>query len=179
MGLSVQVRPQPACMYSPSRSSAGPVAARPPTAAPSNGVLLPGRMVDDLNRMMRGWANYFSLEQVSPAYRAIDRHAVRRLRQWLCRRHEVRFGRTVRFPDERLWQQYGLTRLVTRISQGAPSTVCRLKPSNQALQDVKDEHWPTRSRLARYGHRAVLVRLHERSGVGSRWFLGFRTQPRD
>ena len=112
-------------------------------------------MVDDLNRMMRGWANYFSLEQVSPAYRAIDRHAVRRLYQWLCRRHEVRFGRTVRFPDERLWQQYGLTRLVTRISQGAPSTVCRLKPSNQALQDVKDEHWPTRSRLARHGHRAV------------------------
>ena len=81
---------------------------------PSNGILLPGQMVDDLNRMMRGWANYFSLGQVSPAYRAVDRHAVRRLRQWLCRRHKVRSGGTVRFPDERLWQQYGLTRLVTR-----------------------------------------------------------------
>ena len=82
--------------------------------APRNGILLPGQMVEDLNRMMTGWANYFSLGQVSPAYRAIDRHAVRRLRQWLCRRHKVRSGRTVRFPDERLWQQYGLTRLVTR-----------------------------------------------------------------
>ena len=80
----------------------------------SNGLLLPGQMVDDLNRMMRGWANYFSLGQVSPAYRAVDRHAVRRLRQWLCRRHKVRSRGTVRFPDERLWQQYGLTRLVTR-----------------------------------------------------------------
>ncbi len=77
--------------------------------APRNGNLLPGQMVEDLNRMMRGWANYFSLGQVSPAYRAIDRHAGRRLRQWLCRRHKVRTGGTVRFSDARLWNTYGLT----------------------------------------------------------------------
>ena len=82
--------------------------------APRNGTLLPGQMVEDLNRMMTGWSNYFSLGQVSPAYRAIDRHAVRRLRQWLCRRHKVRSGGTVRFSDERLRQQYSLTCLVTR-----------------------------------------------------------------
>ena len=34
-------------------------------------------MVEHLNRTMTGWANYFCLGQVSPAYRAIDRHAVR------------------------------------------------------------------------------------------------------
>ena len=82
--------------------------------APRNGGLLRGEMVEHLNRAMTGWANYFRLGQVSPAYQAIDRHAARRLRQWLCRRHNVRSGGTVRFPDERLWQQYGLTRLVTR-----------------------------------------------------------------
>ena len=60
--------------------------------APRNGTLPPGEMVESLNRMMTGWANYFCLGQVSPAYRAIDRHAVRRLRQWLCRRHRVRTG---------------------------------------------------------------------------------------
>ena len=64
--------------------------------------------------VMTGWANYYGLGQVSPAYRAIDCHAVRRLRQWLCRRHKVRSGGTVRFTDERLRQQYGLTCPVSR-----------------------------------------------------------------
>ena len=82
--------------------------------APRNGTLPPGELVESLNRMMTGWANYFRLGQVSPAYRAIDRHAVRRLRQWLCRRHRVRSGGKMRFPDERLWRQYGLTCLETR-----------------------------------------------------------------
>ncbi len=77
--------------------------------APRNGNLLPGQMVEDLNRMITGWANYYSQGQVSPAYRAIDRHAGRRLRQWLCRRHKVRTGGTVRFSDARLWRTYGLT----------------------------------------------------------------------
>ncbi len=77
--------------------------------APRNGTLLRGQMVEHLNRAMTGWANYFVLGQVSPAYRAIDRHAGGRLRQWLCRKHKVRTGGTVRFSDERLWKTYGLT----------------------------------------------------------------------
>ena len=43
------------------------------------------------------WANYFSLGQVSPAYSAVNRHAVRRLRRWLCLKHKVRTGKYVRF----------------------------------------------------------------------------------
>ena len=35
-----------------------------------------------LNRTLLGWSNYFCLGPVSPAYRAIDRHARHRLRQW-------------------------------------------------------------------------------------------------
>ena len=31
-------------------------------------------------------------------YAAIDQHATRRLRQWLCRKHKVQFGKYVRFP---------------------------------------------------------------------------------
>ena len=42
-----------------------------------------GSVVERLNRLLTGWANYFTLGQVSPAYVAIDRHATRRLRQWL------------------------------------------------------------------------------------------------
>ena len=76
--------------------------------------LPPGVVVERLNRLLTGWANYFTLGQVGPAYAAVDRHAARRLRRWLCRKHKVRLGEIVRFPDERLWQQYGLTRLIGR-----------------------------------------------------------------
>ncbi len=79
-----------------------------------DGLLPPGDVVARLNRLLTGWANYFILGQVSPAYAAIDRHATRRLRQWLCRKHKVRSGRYVRFPDEGLRQEYGLTRLAVR-----------------------------------------------------------------
>ena len=79
-----------------------------------NGRLPPGVMVERLNRLLAGWATYFTLGQVSPAYAAIDRHATRRLRRWLGRKHKVRSRGMVRFSDERLWQDYGLTRLALR-----------------------------------------------------------------
>ena len=74
----------------------------------------PKVVVERLNRLLIGWANYFTLGQVGPAYAAVDRHAARRLRWWLCRKHKVRSGKIVRFPDERLWQDYGLARLKGR-----------------------------------------------------------------
>lgn len=79
----------------------------------------PEAMVGSLNRIMTGWAIYFSLGQVSPAYSAIDRHAVRRLRRWLCLKHKVKSGKHVRFPDTRLHDEYGLTRLSPR-TKGLP-----------------------------------------------------------
>ena len=78
------------------------------------GLLEPERVVGRLNRLLNGWENYFSLGQVSPAYATIDRHATRRLRQWLSRKHKVRAGKTVRFPDKRLWKEWELTRLGPR-----------------------------------------------------------------
>ena len=78
---------------------------------PRHALLPPEVVVGRLNRLLTGWANYFTLGQVSPAYEAIDRHATRRLRQWLCRKHKVRTGKHVRFPVERLWSDYGLTHL--------------------------------------------------------------------
>ena len=74
-------------------------------------------MVERLNRMKSGWANYFRLGQVSPAYRAVDAHAVKRLRQWLCRKHKVKSGKYVRFPDQRLWNDYGLKHLAPTSSR--------------------------------------------------------------
>ena len=68
-------------------------------------------VVGRLNRMMSGWANYFTLGQVSPAYRAVDRHATRRLRQWFRRKHKVRSRGYVRCSDEWLRETCGLTHL--------------------------------------------------------------------
>ena len=79
-----------------------------------HGLLEPEQVVERLNRLLRGWANYFYLGQVSPAYTAIDRHATRRLRRWLCCKHKVRTGKKMRFSDERLWEEWGLTRLISR-----------------------------------------------------------------
>ena len=81
------------------------------------GLLDQGTVVRRLNRAMTGWANYFQLGQVSPAYRAVDAHAIRRLRQWLCRKHKVRAGKYVRFPDKRLWNDLGRARLAQRTAR--------------------------------------------------------------
>ena len=61
----------------------------------------------ELNRVVKGWGNYFRLGSVSKAYRSVDSHVRYRLRQWLCRKHKVRAGRD-RFRDEYLYAQLGL-----------------------------------------------------------------------
>jgi len=68
-------------------------------------------MVARLNRLLRGWANYFSLGPVSKAYRAVDAHATSRLRRWLCEKHKVSNGGHSRYPDRYLAEQLGLVRL--------------------------------------------------------------------
>ena len=71
-------------------------------------------MVRRLNWILSGWANYFTLGQVSPAYRAIDRHATRRLRQWFCLKHKMKSRKHVRFSDNRLRETYGLQYLAPK-----------------------------------------------------------------
>ena len=68
-------------------------------------------LVGDLNRLLRGWANYFSLGTVSRAYRAVDAHVTTRLRRWLCCKHKQPGRGTARCPDEHLYATYGLVRL--------------------------------------------------------------------
>jgi RNA-directed DNA polymerase len=70
--------------------------------------------VAKLNRMLLGWSNYFCLGPVSPAYRAVDRHARHRLRQWLRGKHKLKSRGTTRFPDEYLHNELGLIRLCDR-----------------------------------------------------------------
>jgi len=75
------------------------------------------RSVEDevaaLNRALRGWANYFRLGRVRPAYVAVDRHANKRLRQWLRRKHDSAGTGISRYPDQHLYERLGLVRLST------------------------------------------------------------------
>jgi RNA-directed DNA polymerase len=73
-------------------------------------------MVGELNRTMIGWANYFYLGPVSHAYRVVDQHACKRLRQWLCAKHKVEWPGTKRFPQSSLHEVLGLVRLTKRTS---------------------------------------------------------------
>jgi group II intron reverse transcriptase/maturase len=73
-----------------------------------------GELIGQLNRMLVGWANYFCLGAVSRAYRAIDQHVCRRLRQWLCVKHKVQGQGFARYPDKHLYQELRLQQLAGR-----------------------------------------------------------------
>ena len=68
-------------------------------------------IVGRLNRQLRGWANYFYLGPVSKAYRAVNAHVTKRLRQWLRAKHKEPGRGTSRFPDQYLHQVLGLVHL--------------------------------------------------------------------
>jgi len=73
-----------------------------------------GEIVGKLNAKIRGWANYFCLGPVSKAYRAIESHAQKRLRQWLVRKHKVGGLGTARWPNEHLDGTLGLIRITEK-----------------------------------------------------------------
>lgn len=71
-------------------------------------------MVKTINQKLLGWSNYFCLGPVVNAYRAVDRHATRRLRRWLGNKHKMRTRRITRFSDKILHSEFGLVRLTRR-----------------------------------------------------------------
>ena len=71
-------------------------------------------VVTDLNRMVSGWANYFSLGSVSKAYQIVDTHVGYRLRMWLNAKHKVHCVGKKRFIDAATACRLGLDRLAGR-----------------------------------------------------------------
>ena len=64
-----------------------------------------------LNRLLAGWAAYFSHGSCSRAYKAVDRHVYDRVRHFLRRRHKVKGRATNRFPREHVFGGLGVLRL--------------------------------------------------------------------
>jgi len=64
--------------------------------------------VAEINRKLKGWANYFRLGTVQKAYRVVDNHARYRFRQWLKAKYKVRGPGKTRFPKGYLYEELGL-----------------------------------------------------------------------
>ena len=67
-----------------------------------------GFQVAEINRKLKGWANYFRHGTVRQAYRLVDNHLRYRLRRWLKAKSKVRGPGEARFPKGYLYEDLGL-----------------------------------------------------------------------
>ena len=75
---------------------------------------------DELNRAVRGWANYFSYGTRLMAYRAVDHYVWDRVRHFLRRRHKVPSRGTKRFSADVVFGELGVFQL-RRFHLGPPA----------------------------------------------------------
>ena len=66
---------------------------------------------DRLNRILRGWSNYFGYGTRLMAYRAVDQYVYERVRSFLRRRHKVSSRGITTFSDAVVFGKLGVLRL--------------------------------------------------------------------
>ena len=73
-----------------------------------------------LNRLLGGWAAYFSHGSLAPAYQAVDRHVYDRVCDFLRKRHKTPSRGTKQFPREHVYGERGVVQL-NRVRKASPS----------------------------------------------------------
>jgi RNA-directed DNA polymerase len=71
-------------------------------------------VLEAVNRKLVGWAQYFRVGTLAPAYRIVDQYSTALLRSFLVRRHKVPGRGTRRLSDRYLHESLGLVRLQDR-----------------------------------------------------------------
>jgi Retron-type reverse transcriptase len=69
------------------------------------------QMVGKLNRVLRGWAGYFCIGPVTPAYRKVNSHVRYRFRQWWGAKHRTRAAGPGWYWSPWLEKSFGLIQL--------------------------------------------------------------------
>jgi RNA-directed DNA polymerase len=69
---------------------------------------------DRLNRLLSGWAEYFSFGFTGRAYDAVGWHVLARVRRFLCRRHKLRVRGTSRFGYSEIHGKAGVVEIRQR-----------------------------------------------------------------
>jgi len=71
-----------------------------------------GEVVTRVNRIVRGWGNYFHSDHSTEVFRSMNHWLGNRLRIWLSKKHKLRHkSKWVSYPDETLYEEIGLYRL--------------------------------------------------------------------
>jgi RNA-directed DNA polymerase len=73
-----------------------------------------------LNRLLSGWAEYFSFGHTRQADQAVVRHVSDRVRRFLCRRHKLRVSGTRRFDYAEIYGKVGVVNLHQKRLQRRP-----------------------------------------------------------
>jgi RNA-directed DNA polymerase len=93
-------------------------------------MLVPGNkgawpeVCDQLNRLLRGWANYFCHGTRLMADRAVENHVYDRVHHFLVQRHKVQGRSHRRFPREDVFGELGVL-AVRRVHMGRPPWASR------------------------------------------------------
>jgi RNA-directed DNA polymerase len=75
---------------------------------------------NQLNAKLRSWSGYFGYGSRLAAYRAIDRHVAERVRGFLTRRHKVAGRGAAEFPDNTIFGDLGVVRLLQSGNKNQP-----------------------------------------------------------